>query len=204
MKKLLYSLLAPLAAGSLQAEQLTEPSPTPTYVAEAPLPEGWPQPGPFNQVSVKEYPAYRAAFTSGGGRSGAFWKLFLHIQKQGIPMTAPVAMSMEPAEDGKLARNSMAFLYQNGQVGTPGEDWPNIEVRDAPPTTALSYAWQGPDSAENLTTARTALEAEMKKRNIQARSFRLLGYNGPGTPRNKATWELQVLLPTSLPSLIRN
>ena len=42
------------------AQQPPAPAAAPAYVSEAPLPKGWPQPGPYNQVSEKNYPAYRA------------------------------------------------------------------------------------------------------------------------------------------------
>ena len=47
----------------------------PVYKEESPLPKGWPEPGPYNQVARKKYPAYRAAFTtdsSPNGVSGGF------------------------------------------------------------------------------------------------------------------------------------
>lgn len=183
-----------LAACHLNADSAAMQNPAPAYVDEAPLPQGWPQPGPYNKVTEKKYPAYRAAFTNGKGQTGAFWTLFTHIKKNDIPMTAPVEMAVESDHDGGLSRNSMAFLYQNGKVGAPGKDGPSVEVRDVPASTVLSYTWQGPDSKENLGTAKTALEAELAGRKIEAAGFRLLGYNGPGTPRAKATWELQALL----------
>lgn len=167
----------------------------PSYVDEAPLPEGWPLPGPFNEVTEKKFPAYRAAFTDeGGGGSGAFWTLFSHIKRNDIPMTAPVEMAIEPEDGGGMKRNSMAFLYQNTKVGEVGKDGARVEIRDVAAARALSYAWQGPDSEGNLTTAKSALEAELAKRNLKATGFRLLGYNGPRTPRAKKTWELQALL----------
>lgn len=194
MKKKFYPLFALLAACNLNADPAAGPKPAAAYVDEAPLPEGWPQPGPYDQVTEKTFPAYRAAFTNGKGQTGAFWTLFTHIKKNDIPMTAPVEMAVEAEEDGDMRRNSMAFLYQNGRVGAPGKDGPSVEVRDVPSTRTLSYTWQGPDSKENITKAKTALEAALAERKADATGFRLLGYNGPGTPRAKATWELQALL----------
>lgn len=189
MKYLISILLA--ALGGCATSQ--EPAGPPAYVAEAALPEGWPLPGPFNEVSEKTYPAYRAAFTNGKGQNTAFWRLFMHIKKNDIPMTAPVEMGMQP-KDGTLERSGMGFLYQNQQVGALGASGDNLEVRDVPAAKVLSYTWQGPDSEANLTTAKAALEAAMATKKITAKGYRLLGYNGPGTPRAKATWELQALL----------
>jgi hypothetical protein len=181
------------AAGRLQcpAEGPTAAKPAPAYVDEAPLPQGWPLPGPYDQVVEKRYPAYRAAFTNGKGETSAFWTLFAHIKKNDIPMTAPVEMKME-GED--FQQSSMAFLYQNGKVGSVGPNGAKVEVRDVPATTTLSYTWQGNDSKENIAKAKTALESELADRKAEAKGFRLLGYNGPGTPRAKRTWELQALL----------
>jgi hypothetical protein len=182
--------LIPLFAAC--AQQPSVPA-APAYVSEAPLPEGWPQPGPYNQVSVKSYPAYRAAFTTGNGEKGSFWTLFMHIKRNDIPMTAPVQMEVKPSNTG-LDRAGMAFLYQNDQVGQTGAAGRSVEVRDVAANKVLSYTWQGSDSKANQATARAALETALAKRKLTTTSYRLLGYNGPGTPRAKATWELQAVL----------
>ncbi|MEP4076189.1 heme-binding protein [Haloferula sp.] len=191
MKKKFFPLFALVAACNLQADDKALAGPK--YVDEAPLPEKWPAPGPYNEVESKSYPAYRAAFTNGKGETSSFWTLFTHIKRNDIPMTAPVEMAMEK-EDGKLSQAGMAFLYQNGKVGSKGPDGTKVEVRDVPAVRALSYAWQGDDSKENVAKARTALEETIEKQNSKTSGFRLLGYNGPGTPRDERTWELQALL----------
>jgi hypothetical protein len=190
VKKRFFPLFILLSAGGLHADPAPADKPSPAYVAEAPLPQGWPKPGPYDQVSQKKYPAYRAAFTNGKGETSAFWTLFAHIKRKDIPMTAPVEMAL----DGENKQASMAFLYQNGKVGSAGRDGAKVEVRDVPATVTLSYTWQGTDSKENVAKARTALEAALTERKKDAKGFRLLGYNGPGTPRSKRTWELQALL----------
>ena len=168
------------------------PANPPVYVSEAPLPEGWPTPGPYDQVTRKTLPAYRAAFAKAGGRGGSFWTLFLHIQKNNIPMTSPVEMSMTEKEEN-LEMASMAFLYQNDKVGTTGASGA-VEVKDVPKADVLSYTWQGLDSKENVAKAKAAIDAALAERELTLERYRLLGYNGPSTPRNKATWELQALL----------
>jgi hypothetical protein len=189
-KPAIFSLMIALTSCAAHSG---EADPAPSYVSEAPLPEGWPAPGPYNEVSEKTFPAYRAAFTSQSGETMAFWRLFLHIKSRDIPMTAPVEMGVEPEANG-MRRSTMAFLYQNGEVGEAGADGERIEVRDVPEAKALNYAWQGPDSRANVATAREALDKALAEKGLTASSFRLLGYNGPGTPRAKATWELQALL----------
>ena len=191
MKIVLSSMLVLLAGCSAQTDGPAAPQPA--YVDEAPLPEGWPQPGPYDKVTEKKYPASRAAFAQGTGENLTFWTLFAHIKRQDIPMTAPVAKEMGNAE-GKLKQEAMAFLYQNSRVGTVGPDGKKVEVREVPAINTLSYTWQGIDSEENIATAKAALDTILEARKTTARSFRMLGYNGPDTPRDKRTWELQAVL----------
>ena len=191
MKKKFFPLFALMAACNLQAGEA--PEDRPRYVDEAPLPAGWPDPGPYDRVTEKNYPSYRAAFTDGKGQTSAFWTLFLHIKKNDIPMTAPVEMPMVE-KDGRLDESGMGFLYQNGKVEPKERDGAKVEIRDVPAARVLSYAWQGPDSKKNVAHAREQLEAELARRDLEESGFRLLGYNGPGTPRGKRTWELQALL----------
>lgn len=187
--RLLFALAAlPLL---FPASAPADDEPKPTYVDEARLPEGWPAPGPFNQVVEKEIPAYRAAFST-GGRGGAFWVLFEHISRHDIPMTAPVEMALD---DSTSSTSSMAFLYQNTEVGTPGKDRNGVDVVDVPEARVLSYTWQGPDTRQNRESALAALNEALEQRGMEATSFRLLGYNGPGTPRALATWEIHAILP---------
>ena len=169
------------------------PADEPSYVSEAPLPKGWPVPGPYNQVSEKAYPKYRAAVTNGSSGM-SFWTLFGHIKKKDIPMTAPVEMKMEQKGD-RMEKVNMAFLYQNTGVGKTGADGKKVEVKDIQKAKALSYAWMGDDSRAQIKVAREALEKALKDKGLKAESFRMLGYNGPGTPRKKRTYELQAILP---------
>ncbi len=189
-------VLACLAASDAPAQNPT-PTQPPAYVDEAPLPKGWPKPGPYDQVSEKSYPPYRAAFTTAKRENGAFGTLFSHIQKNDIPMTAPVEISMAEGDGQNLRQTSLAFLYQDTAVGKTGADGANVEVRDVPAMKTLSYTWQGDRNEANIAKAKAALEAALKDRKIEAKGFRLLGYNGPGIPEFKRTWELQALLRAS-------
>ena len=189
-------VLACLAASDAPAQNPT-PTQPPAYVDEAPLPKGWPKPGPYDQVSEKSYPPYRAAFTTAKRENGAFGTLFSHIQKNDIPMTAPVEISMAEGDGQNLRQTSLAFLYQDTAVGKTGADGANVEVRDVPATETLSYTWQGDRNEANIAKAKAGLEAALKDRKIEAKGFRLLGYNGPGIPELKRTWELQALLRAS-------
>ncbi|MEN8772286.1 MAG: heme-binding protein [Akkermansiaceae bacterium] len=190
MKKLLALLLL-TATPFCVAEDATAENPT--YQSEAPLPQGWPAPGPYDEVSEKTYPKYRAAIAKGGSGM-SFWTLFSHIKKKDIPMTAPVEMKMENKGD-KMEKVNMAFLYQNTEVGTTGADGKKVEVKDFQISKVLNYTWMGADSKGQVKKAKEALDAELKKRGVEAESFRMLGYNGPGTPRENHTYELQAILP---------
>ena len=181
-------LLAPACAAD------PVPAKDAVYVDEAPLPKGWPAPGPYGSVSEKQLPAYRAAFAGKKLLRSEFWTLFGHIKEHGIPMTAPVEMGMEKDEDG-LHRVSMGFLYQSPEVGEAGADGEQVIVRDIPAARVLSYTWQGPDSKDNIAAAMAELEKALKEKGVEAKGYRLLGYNGPRTPRARATWELQAILP---------
>ncbi len=189
-------VLACLAAANAPAQTNT-PTQSPAYVDEAPLPKGWPKPGPYDQVSEKSYPSYRAAFTTVKRENGAFGTLFSHLQKNDIPMTAPIEISMAEGDGQNLRQTSLAFLYQDTAVGKTGADGANVEVSDVPAIKTLSYTWQGDRNEANIAKAKAALEAALKDRQIEAKGFRLLGYNGPGIPEIKRTWELQALLGAS-------
>ena len=169
------------------------------YVAEAPLPKGWPVPCTYGVVTVKEFPAYRAAYTEGWSSSFAFWRLFSHIKRQNIPMTAPVEMGMAQKGDNeqKLGMDSMGFLYQHDEVGKIGQDGSRILVKDMPSMRALSYIWQGPKNRESLARAKKALDEALKKSGWQSKDYRVLGYNGPRTPDAKKTWEMLLVLPAA-------
>ncbi|MFM7180558.1 MAG: heme-binding protein [Verrucomicrobiales bacterium] len=194
MKNPFLLLVLAIGGWALLSKATGEPAAKPEYVDEAPLPEGWPTPGPYDEAVEKQLPAYRAAFTPPRLLKSEFMTLFGHIKKHDIPMTAPVEMGMK-VEGKSMDRGTMAFLYQNQQVGKAGKDGEEVEVRDVPAAKVLTYAWQGPDSGPNLLKARTALEAKLQEKGIENPTYRLLGYNGPRTPRAKSTWELQVLLP---------
>lgn len=173
------------------AEKPQNAQPEPKYQSQAPLPKGWPTPGPYYQVVQKSYPASRAAFTDGS--SGfAFMRLFRHIKREEIPMTTPVEMKLEG--DGKPKLTQMAFLYQDQDVGEIGADGRKIEVKDVPACKVLTYAWMGERSKENIAKAKAAIMKELASKKLQYSSMRVFGYNGPSIPDEKKTFELQAVL----------
>ena len=169
------------------------PAPEPAYISESDLPEGWPAPGPFNQVTRKKYPAYRAAFTTSSSPNGGFLTLFRHIKRSDIPMTSPVEMTMKD-DDGGMEMEQMGFLYQSPKVGKTGADGETVEVRDVPALSVLSYTWQGPRGDAEVAKARAEIDAALAEKKLKTAGYRLLGYNGPSVPRKKQTHELQALL----------
>ena len=180
-------------AGKLGSDPAA-PKAAPKYVSESPLPKGWPEPGPYGQVTRKNYPAYRAAVTAESRPNGGFWRLFKHIERNQIPMTSPVEMKLDSAEAKGAKMEEMAFLYQSPEVGKTGADGENVEVKDMPALSVLSYTWQGGRDNPSVARARALIDAELAKQDLKATGYRLLGYNSPFVPKSKQTFELQALL----------
>ena len=170
------------------------PASEPIYLSESALPKGWPAPGPFNQVTRKEYPAYRAAFTPSSSPNGGFWALFKHIKRNGIPMTSPVEMTLKDESGGGMKMEQMGFLYQSPEVGKSGADGEAVSVRDVPALCVLGYTWQGPRGEVEVAKARAAIDEVLAEKKLKAAGYRLFGYNSPSVPRTKQTYELQAIL----------
>ena len=170
------------------------PASEPIYLSESALPKGWPAPGPFNQVTRKEYPAYRAAFTPSSSPNGGFWTLFKHIKRNGIPMTSPVEMTLKDESGGGMKMERMGFLYQSPEVGKSGADGEAVNVRDVPALCVLGYTWQGPRGEVEVAKARAAIDEVLAEKKLKAAGYRLFGYNSPSVPRTKQTYELQAIL----------
>ncbi len=188
-------LVATLVSACAQSDTKPgEPAAEPVYLSESALPMGWPAPGPYDQVSRKEYPAYRAAFTTSSSPNGGFWTLFRHIKRNNIPMTSPVEMTMKDQSGGEMQMERMGFLYQSPAVGKTGADGGTVDVRDVPALSVLSFTWQGPRGDAEIAKAKAAIEAALAERKLTAASYRLFGYNSPSVPRRKQTYELQAIL----------
>lgn len=153
---------------------------------EAPLPAGFPGPGPVGRVVRKTYPAYRAARAAGGERS--FWTLFQHIQTNDVKMTAPVEMTL----DEQLRSTDMAFLYEHPDQGASGAQG-RVAVLDLPALEVLSIGLRGDRVEASMKLARRALEERLAKDGlVPAGAYRTLGYNSPMVPAAERFWELQV------------
>ncbi|MHC5051881.1 MAG: heme-binding protein [Planctomycetota bacterium] len=152
---------------------------------EAPLPEGFPAPGPVGRVVVKEYPRYRAARAEG---RNSFWTLFRHIKKNDVQMTAPVEQTM----NDDMREVDMAFLYEEPDQGVAGMDG-KVRVLDHEPLTVLSIGMRGGRDAEMVQRAKTWIEERLAAEGLKrAGDWRLLGYNSPMVPASKRFWELQL------------
>lgn len=158
-------------------------------LAEAPIPQGFPKFTPVGVIEVKQYPAYRKAV----GKS--FWPLFRHIQKQDIPMTAPVEMKSSPTNK----KGEMAFLYATTEVGSLGEI-DGVEVQETPATLVASLGVRGKMNKSITEKAKANLEAWLASQSKYQRAeegdaaFRLYGYNSPMVSNREKYWEAQMLI----------
>lgn len=166
---------------------------------EAPVPPGWPAFTPINEVRVKTYPAYRAAFTTRNPvmfrESRNFWTLFQHISSRNIPMTAPVEMPMSEGARG-LREAGMAFLYPDMQTGTPGEtDNGAVQVVDVAPATVVSIGIRGKSTDARVKAAYDRLTAWLDAHAGEwerAGSPRVMGWNSPSVPDRLSYTEVQI------------
>jgi effector-binding domain-containing protein len=190
-------LVVPLVATAEEADVAEQPK-KPWMVSEASLPEGFPQPGPVDEVILKTYPAHRLArVTAEGGSNGMFMKLFRHIERNEIKMTAPVEMTW--SEEGeKPARDpdAMAFLYGSTAIGTPGADEadPNVVVEDIPEIQVVSIGLRGAYDEKTFRRGYGKLEAWLAEHPEwkPAGAPRTLGYNSPFVPNFFKVSEVQI------------
>ena len=184
--------LATIALGLVSPASAEDAVRKPMMISEAKLPAGFPGPGPVGEVVVKTYPAHRLArVRSGGGdrgNDGSFMKLFRHIERNEIAMTAPVEMEMAVADGGGAAPRtaSMAFLYGSAETGTPGPDPadPNVVVEDVPELTVVSLGVRGSYREARFAEFTARLEAWLEKHPewVAAGPPRTLAYNSPFVP----------------------
>ena len=172
---------------------------------EAPLPRGFPPAGPIGRLIVKTYPACRVATVrsadlGGAGQDGMFGPLFDHIQKENIPMTAPVQMDFVGAPGGGASAGppgppiAMSFLYGSPQIGKPGKDGVVI-IQDLPAVTVISIGVRGSYDAEHFNMGLKAINTWLAAHPNSYRVVgppRFLGYNSPFVPWFLRYGEVQV------------
>jgi hypothetical protein len=172
----------------------------PMMISEAKLPEGFPGPGPVGEVITKTYPAHRLARVRSGerGNDGSFMKLFRHIERNEIAMTAPVEMEMAVGDGGETMpkSTSMAFLYGSARTGTPGPDPadPAVVVEDVPELTVVSLGIRGSYREERFVEFTARLEAWLAEHPewVATGPPRTLAYNSPFVPGLLKYAEVQI------------
>lgn len=192
----------PAAAGAGGEETMGRP----WMVSEASLPAGFPGPGPVGEVVVKTYPAHRLArATAGKGTNGMFMKLFRHIERNEIAMTAPVVMGWgdgkpgaggADADGGGRRPESMAFLYGKPTLGAAGADPadPVVVVEDAAETIVASIGVRGAYDEATMNRGLQRLEAWLAEHPewTAAGPPRSLAYNSPFVPWFAKYSEVQI------------
>lgn len=171
--------------------------------AEAPTPEGWPAFTPIQEIELKSYPAYRTAVTRATASlpdSVMFWKLFLHIQRNQISMTAPVEMTLDDAK--KQNTTAMAFMYESDEIGKLGEDV-NVTVVDVPAQLAISIGLRGEMDPKEIAAASDRIDqwlADHANNYAPAGDLRVLGYNSPSLDSDKKYYEVQRVITQKAPA----
>jgi hypothetical protein len=163
---------------------------------EASLPKGFPPPGAVGEVVVKQYPASRVAVTAGTDQDGMFRPLFQHIKRHEIPMSSPVEItwSDEPAPGDQSRPVTMAFVYRDPGIGSPGADGA-VRVVDVPPQAYLSVGERGSYDRSHLTDGLRQLRAWLAAhpgRYAVTGPPRYLGYNSPFVPPFMRFGEVQL------------
>jgi hypothetical protein len=170
----------------------------PMMIQEAALPAGFPAAGPVGSVVLKDYPAHRLARTRGAaeGDGRMFMKLFRHIERNDIAMTAPVTMDWSAAADGGGAPEAMAFLYAKPDIGAAGPDPedPAVTVEDVPATTVASVGLRGDYGAATFRRGRDQVAQWLREHPewTAAGPPRMLAYNSPFVPWFLKFAEVQV------------
>ncbi|MGF1579956.1 MAG: heme-binding protein [Gemmataceae bacterium] len=157
-------------------------------VTEAKLPKGFPGYVPAGEVRIQKYPAYRMAQAGGN----EFFRLFNHIKKNNIAMTAPVEMEVTPKGEN-LRRETMAFLYGNPEMGKAGPQG-GVMVKDIKPMMAVSTGVRGKSSnSQAVLAAQQRLVAWMKLHPEYEKvgGLRVMGWNSPFVPANRSYFEVQ-------------
>ena len=181
-------LLGGCASSSLSSGASTKASyPAPSWVAgpSAPLPEGFPAPGPIGEVIIKKYPACRIAMTKrSAGTSGSgelFMPLFRHIESNDIAMSSPVVMTYNKDASGNEAMASMAFIYGKASIGQDGVEG-KVTVENQPPMLVASIGVRGQYTAGRFERAEKKVAQWLASHASQYKAdgdARYLAYNSP-------------------------
>ena len=178
----------------------TASTPPPSWVfgPSAPLPAGFPKPGPVGEIILKQYPASRIAMVvrdqKHQGSGGLFMPLFHHIETQHIAMSSPVIMTYQDSAKDKAVMASMAFVYPSeatGQLDSHGV----VKVVNVPAQMVVSIGVRGGYNASRFLKASGKLYlwlAEHKSQFSAAGPARYLAYNSPFVPPPFQFGEVQI------------
>lgn len=168
---------------------------------EAEFPEGFPRFTPVHHIEIKTLPDYRMARASMQDTqrkrdNGSFWKLFSHIKRNDIAMTAPVQLDYAGNDDATEVA-SMAFLYGSRTAGLTGQDPADksVEVVDLPKQDVVSIGIRGRMSSESVLRGHRALLSWLRLHGAEYRKcgvLRRMGYNSPFISADRAFYELQI------------
>ncbi|MCP4836555.1 MAG: ABC transporter substrate-binding protein [Phycisphaera sp.] len=197
-------LVLPLVAIPLTLVSCVRTSGGTWYFDSAPLPDGWPELTPVDEVEIREYPSYRAAVvTEEDGKAGTtpmFRSLFQHISSNDIPMTSPVDMTYDDggSPDGRAdgsgdRMTGMAFLYRTPDLGPVGTDGV-VRVEDIAPRAYASTGVRGSYSQAHYSEGLARVNAWLSAQSAWKAdgSSRYLGYNSPFVPWFWRYGEVQV------------
>jgi hypothetical protein len=131
-----------------------------------------------------------------------FMKLFRHIERNEIAMTAPVEMSWQQAAGKEPV--AMAFLYAKPSIGAAGIDPEDqrVVVEDIPEIKVVSIGLRGGYDRSTFDRGATRLEAWLKEHPEwkAAGDLRTLAYNSPFVPGFAKYSEAQIPIePTAAP-----
>jgi len=191
------TLLIAIATLAATLSEVESADPSVPAKLDAPLPEGWPEPGKPGEIAVKKYPAYRSAVAKSGvsmerADGVLFWQLFAHIQANQIAMTAPVVNTYSASDNKRQVE--MEFLYRTIEQGQTGNGLGQVQVQDHPQQSFATLVVQGKMNVEvyqqSLKQLRTWLEKNPQWK--PSGDPRRLGYHGPMTPQAKRMWEVQI------------
>jgi hypothetical protein len=161
---------------------------------ESPRPAGFPEATPVGEIAVLEFPACRLARVPMArlplSSSGAFWKLFRHIESNGISMTAPVETTY--GGSGERA-TTMAFLYGAPEIGRTGRHG-EVEVVDVGPLRVVSLGLRGRRDEDSVRAAEKTLRGwlESEARFEPDGSLRVMSWNSPMVSQERNYFEVQI------------
>jgi hypothetical protein len=157
-----------------------------------------PPPSEVGQIVEKRYPCAERTRR----REQRIHALLYLLTKHWHEMTAPVIMDYkrrEPSDKPKAIANfnamdinRMHFVLERPVLDELKNEGA-VVVADMPTMRVLSIAFQGQFSADALEQVEKKLAAEIESRKdlTVVGPYRVLGYNSPFVPKDKAFWEIQ-------------